>query len=94
MTDTTPVGAIRLCKVTHKVKGKKAEKKAIFHGWCMNSVIKEDGSGIIQTLALVEYADGSVAQVNPKNLRFTDGLFDGYFREEENEENTEEPVQV
>ena len=94
MIDIMPGSAIRACIVTHKVKGKKVETKAIFHTWCMNAVIKDEAHGIIQTLALVEYADGSIAQVNPKNLRFTDGLFDEYFREDEDEKSSEEQLQV
>lgn len=52
---------------------KEAEyKKAIFHRWVDTSFPKEKGF-ILQTLALVEYEDGSIAQIQPKKLIFADG---------------------
>lgn len=48
------------------------EKKAIFHRWVDTSFPKDKGF-ILQTLALVEYENGSVQQVQPKKVRFADG---------------------
>lgn len=47
-------------------------RKAIFHRWVETSFPKDKGF-ILQTLALVEYQDGSVAQIQPKKIRFADG---------------------
>lgn len=47
-------------------------KKAIFHRWVDTSFPKDKGF-ISQTLALVEYEDGSVAQIQPKKVKFADG---------------------
>lgn len=62
--------------------------KAIFHRWI------ELSCPITQTLALVEYEDGSVAQVKPTSIIFADGGdFDILTWEEENNEsesNTED----
>lgn len=94
MTDIMPDGVIRSCVVTHKVRGFEKEKKAIFHRWVQSVLVKED-TQIVSMLALVEYADGSVAQVSVKNIRFTDNLFDAYFKEEEDgEEDPEESIPV
>lgn len=48
------------------------KRRAIFHRWVDTSFPKEKGF-ILQTLALVEYEDGSVAQLQPKKIRFADG---------------------
>ena len=48
------------------------KRKAIFHKWVDSSFPKDNGF-IIQTLALIEYEDGSVAQIQPKKIRFADG---------------------
>lgn len=77
MEDIISVG-LRPCIVTHKVKGKTVEKKAIFHEWDVSMVSKGDDV-IVQTLALVEYEDGTVAQVKIKNIRFIDNRFRGMF---------------
>lgn len=87
---------LRPCTVTHKVKGKDVEKRAIFHGWTQSIVGKTKTNEIIvQTLALVEYEDGSLAQVKAKSLRFTDGMV-RYFYEvmDSHEEDTEEQIQM
>lgn len=47
-------------------------RKAIFHRWVDTSFPKDKGF-ILQTLALVEFEDGSVQQVQPKKIRFADG---------------------
>lgn len=47
-------------------------RKAIFHRWVDTSFPKDKGF-ILQTLALVEYEDGSVQQVQPKKIKFADG---------------------
>ena len=75
--DIINIGA-RPCIVTHKFKGEKVEKRAIFHKWVTN-VVKEDGLFMVNELALVEYEDGTVAQVKLKNLRFLDDLVLKYF---------------
>ena len=98
MTDITLENVIRPCVVTHKVNKKLVHKKAIFHRWTTNIVINS-GSQIVTALAIVEYEDGTAAQVSVKNLRFLDSderfsRFADYFSEEEDEKNIEEPVQV
>lgn len=47
-------------------------RKAIFHRWVETSFPKDKGF-ILQTLALVEYEDGHVAQIQPKKVIFADG---------------------
>lgn len=86
---------MRPCIVMHKVRGKNQEKKAIFHMWIMSWIPKENNQ-LMQTLALVEYEDGTMGQVKPKCIRFTDNLVSDYFSilEVKNENNSEEPVQV
>ena len=68
---------LRPCIVTHKIKSKPVEKKAIFHTWAANY-----GPGAI---AIVEYEDGSIAQVAPKCLRFIDSsiYFNQFYWEED-----------
>ena len=63
------------------VEKKDATRKAIFHRWIDLSC------PITQTLALVEYEDGTVEQVKPVSIRFADGgEFDEYIWEEEENE--------
>ena len=47
-------------------------KRAIFHRWVDTSYPKDKGF-IQQTLAIVEFEDGSVQQAQPKKVRFADG---------------------
>lgn len=80
---------IRPCYISKKTF-KNGPRKAIFHRWI--EVI-----GAAQTLALVEYEDGTVEQVKPTNVIFTDSkqLFDEfYWAEEEEDEETEDTVQI
>lgn len=93
MDDILSVG-LRPCIVTHKVKGKTVEKRAIFHRWVQSVVGKTESDEIIaQTLALVEYENGTVAQVKPKSLRFTDGMVRYFYEMEElNESVTDKEI--
>ena len=86
MDDILGVG-LRPCIVTHKVKSHPVEKKALFHCWTVSKV----DENLIQTLALVEYEDGSVAQVKLRCLRFTDDMV-RYFYEvtDSHEKDTQE----
>lgn len=45
---------------------KTTDEKGLFHRWC-------DYNGM--TIALVEFEDGHVAQVNPKNIQFLDSRY-------------------
>lgn len=79
----------RPCYISKK-SFKNGPKRAIFHRWI--EVI-----GAAQTLALVEYEDGTVEQVKPTNVIFTDSkqFFDEfYWAEEEEDEETEDTVQI
>lgn len=88
MDDILGVG-LRPCIVTHKVKGHPVEKKALFHCWTVSKVDED----LIQTLALVEYEDGSLAQVKLKCLRFTDGMVRYFYEMEElNESVTDKEI--
>ena len=95
MTDIMLDGVIRPCVVVHKINKKKVEKRAIFHRWTTNFVMS-DRTQVVTALALIEYKDGTVAQVSVKNLRFldTEERFSEYFREEEDEKSSEEQLQV
>lgn len=86
---------MRPCIVTHKVKGHTTERNAIFHKW-ISSVVSTSTDVIVQTLALVEYEDGTVAQVKPKSIRFIDNVVWGIFKslEEVYEEDTQESLQM
>lgn len=68
-----PHGDIRPCYISKK-SFKDGPRKAMFHKWI--EVI-----GVAQTLALVEYEDGTVEQVKPTNVIFADSgcLFDEYY---------------
>lgn len=83
---------MRPCVVTHRIKCMPKERKAIFHMWTKSMITKGEDISLLQTLAIVEYEDGTIGQVKPKNLRFTDNLVSDYFSilEAQNEENTEE----
>lgn len=97
MTDIIDISVnVRPCVVTHKVKGKLVSKNAIFHKW-VSSIVSTTSDTIVQTLALVEYEDGSIGQVKPKSIRFIDNVVSTYFEwlEEEGDENdTEVSVQM
>ncbi|MES2387550.1 MAG: hypothetical protein V4543_06085 [Bacteroidota bacterium] len=45
---------------------------AIFHQWSSYPLAAENGISIGVTLALVEFEDGSVEQLNPNRIKFTD----------------------
>ena len=47
-------------------------QKALFHKWVDNPITRKDGVQVMQTLALVEFEDGSVARVEAKSIRFDD----------------------
>lgn len=82
---------IRPCYISKK-SFKNGPKKALFHGW-----IELKSPNMTQTLALVEYEDGVVEQVKPTSIIFTDskGLFDEfYWAEEDEDEETEDTVQI
>ena len=82
---------LRPCYISKK-SFKNGPKKAIFHGW-----IELKSPNMTQTLALVEYEDGVVEQVKPTSIIFTDSkcLFDEfYWAEEDEDEETEDAVQV
>lgn len=63
------------------------KKKGLFHRW-----YEDPHAGIV---GIIEYEDGTVAKVTPKNIRFVDSgsKFLGicWGDEEATEENTEEP---
>lgn len=69
------------------------EVEGLFHCWMYRSelvrgVFLRDvhlGEQITETFALVEYEDGTMHEVEPKNIRFVDGRINQYgFWEEEN----------
>jgi len=68
-----PHNDVRPCYISKK-SFKDGPRKAMFHKWI--EVI-----GVAQTLALVEYEDGTVEQVKPTNVIFADSgcLFDEYY---------------
>ena len=70
------------------IQTKDGRRKAIFHRWIDLSC------PITQTLALVEYEDGTMAQIKPGNIIFADGGdFEHLVWKEENDEsesNTED----
>ena len=47
-------------------------QKALFHKWVDNPITRKDGVQVMQTLALVEFEDGSVSRVEAKSIRFDD----------------------
>ena len=80
---------IRPCYISKK-SFKDGPRRAMFHRWI--EVI-----GAAQTLALVEYEDGTVEQVKPTNVIFTDSkrLFDEFlWPEEDDDEKEENTVQI
>ena len=59
-------------------------QKAILHRWV------ELSYPMTQLLALVEYEDGSIAQVKPTSIKFADGGdFDAYEWEDEEDDKSE-----
>lgn len=65
--------------------------KALFHGWSQNSRVVEPslmigggpGGTVAYTLGIVEFGDGTVEQVFPERIKFTDRLFDEYYWEDQ-----------
>lgn len=66
------------------VKNKKDGKKALFHRWSeiarmRDAVMVGTVSGQIkETLAIVEYEDGTIEQCYPNEIQFCDGKFQEY----------------
>jgi len=60
-------------------------QKALFHKWVDNPITRKDGVQVMQTLALVEFEDGTVARVESKSIRFDDSkrYFDQFIWTEE-----------
>ena len=60
-------------------------QKALFHKWVANPITRQDGVTIMQTLALVEFEDGTVARIEAKGVRFDDSkrYFDQFIWTEE-----------
>ena len=64
--------------------------KALFHGWGKNKRIVEPspmsgggpGGTAAQILGIVEFSYGTVKQVFPERIKFTDHLFDAYYWED------------
>ena len=64
--------------------------KALFHGWSQNNRVIEPspmigggpGGTVAYTLGIVEFGDGTVKQVFPERIKFTDHLFDAYYLED------------
>ena len=79
---------LRPCYISKKAF-KNGPKKALFHSW-----IELKSPNMTQTLALVEYEDGTMEQVKPTSIIFTDSqlMFDEFYwsGEEENNEVFEE----
>ena len=67
------------------VQTKDTGRKAIFHRWI------ELSCPITQTLALVEYEDGTIGQVKPTSLTFIDG---GEFEDFDWKEEEDEPEPI
>ena len=59
-----PVHPIRPCYVR--------KKKALFHRW-IEMTFPKGSSFFQQTLAIVEFEDGHIEQVQPKSIVFADG---------------------
>lgn len=59
----------RLCYVD---TWQREHQKALFHKWVDNPITRKDGVQVMQTLALVEFEDGSVSRVEAKSIRFDD----------------------
>ena len=78
----------RPCYISKK-SFKHGPKKAFFHRW-----MELKTPNMTQTLAIVEYEDGSVEQVRPTNIIFADSscLFDEYYwlPEDDDDEEKEE----
>ena len=61
-------------------------KKALFHRWLEYAMVIEPspmvgghrGGEIKYTLAIVEYEDGTLDQVNPSRVRFVPGIMNDY----------------
>lgn len=45
---------------------------ALFHKWIDNEIVKKDGSRVMQTLALVEFEDGTMYRADYSTVRFED----------------------
>lgn len=56
------------------IRAKKIEK-ALFHMWIVNSYPTKEDPKITQVLGIVEFNGGEIEQVQPKSIRFADGLF-------------------
>lgn len=76
------------------IESPECEIKALFHCWNHRSELYgaspmiggHPGGQVSCTLAIVEYEDGTVHEVEPQNIRFVDGLINQYgFREDANE---------
>lgn len=59
----------RLCYVDN---WQRDHQKAIFHKWIDNTIHKKNGETILQTLALVEFEDGTLARVDYTSIKFED----------------------
>lgn len=77
---------IRPCYISKKCF-KHGPKRAVFHRW-----IEIKSPNMTQTLAIVEYEDGSVEQVKPTSIIFADSgwLFDEYYWLPEEEDDVED----
>lgn len=47
-------------------------QKALFHKWIDNEIVKKDGSRVMQTLALVEFEDGTMYRADYSTVKFED----------------------
>lgn len=47
-------------------------QKALFHKWVDNPITKKDGTQVMQTLALVEFEDGTMYRAEYSTVRFED----------------------
>lgn len=47
-------------------------QKALFHKWIDNEIVKKDGTRVMQTLALVEFEDGTMYRAEYSTVRFED----------------------
>ena len=70
--DGTPYYLRDCVVISHPKKGVVKEEKAWFHTIYQNVVTKKDGTVISNALALVEMQDGTIRNVMPTSIRFTD----------------------
>lgn len=73
-------------KLTTRVLKEAEERKALFHCWGYRSELYgaspmyggHPGGQVSRTFAIVEYEDGTVHEIEPRNIRFVDNAMCEY----------------